>query len=207
MARGRRMSRRSGPKRKVYWVGQQEGLSGISLIASTPAGGYGLCVSWWTVWPSDRLDPVRGDVMASDRTLAKTILNCHLGNDLGSLIPSLADPPVEWCLGLIAYDGGFDPSFYEQASWTGATPGAPPHPCLQSDDDWIIRLPFMFLVNGQEQGPAVETFIISKAMRKLPPGVGVLAVLGGFSIDAGGVTSTIDACFDFRHLLKAGYVT
>lgn len=200
--RGR--GRRTTTKRKSYWVGAVESFNEFQLITATPAGGYGLSATFWTVWPSDRVDPLRNDNTAADRTLVRTILNAQFGVNLGTVIPAPIDPAV-WCLGLIAFDGGFDPSFYDQASWNGATPGAPPHPVLNIDDDWIIRLPFCFTSDGQYQGPAIEPFMMSRAMRKLPPGWGVLGVVGGWCNDPNGATHTLSMMADFRHHLKMGY--
>lgn len=203
--RGRRTLRRGSSKaRKTYWLGQQESFDEFQLVTSTPAGGYGLTASWWTVWPSSTFDPVLQDFTAADRTLVRTILNANLGVNLGGIVPGVLSPPVVWVLGLIAWSAN-DPGDYDQQTWTGTSPGKPPHPCLDADDDWIIRLPFCFTVDQTYQGPAVEPFIMSRAMRKLPPEMGVLGVVGGFSTDPNGSTNTLQLIADFRHAIKQGY--
>jgi len=109
--------------------------------------------------------------------------------------------PVTVVYGLIAWDS-IDPETFENVVTTGIAP----NPAWAPFYDWIIRVPFTFTTTGQVEVIAAETFINSRAMRKLPPNTGVLACLGQQQpTEEGGGSTDVNFMFDVRHLLRQGY--
>lgn len=114
-------------------------------------------------------------------------------------------PPDFLFFGLIAQDAGTDPSQLENAFGARTSVITPPLPGDDPEDDWIIRVPFGFLVPGQEMTNVTPQFAQSKAMRKCPPNTGILAVVQ--HIDPLGVigNSTFSWALDVRYVVKSGY--
>jgi len=143
--------------------------------------------------------------MPIDETLVRTILNCQIVWNALVQSPVL---PTFITFGLIAFDGGAFPEEYDNRLFSLLSVGVPvpPNPNVDVDDDWIIRLPFCFCVDGLIQQPANELFIQSRSMRKLPPGTGILACLGAYTLGDPVATTTPTVSFlcDVRHMLKSG---
>jgi len=204
--RRRRSSRRSGPKRKLYWTGATFSANQIELANA----GFGEVMSAWFKWPSglqdfggaSATDVNEGFVTASDETLVKTILstNCTL-NLQGVLQDHFLCTGV---VGLLTWDASIvsandvdvvvDPS------------GIVPNPARDYSADWIIRQPFSFCRDNFSIAPQESIFITSKAMRKLPPRTGILFVFGFEDILASPEESVEwDLQVDCRMLFKSGY--
>lgn len=165
---------RQSSSRKTRWTGFLWQGDSIALEARQGTSSW---VSFWAKWPGDGLND-DGFPEPSDETLVRYVGNVVCGLGLSALVPGLI-PPVDACFGLIAFDGGQYPEYYDNNAYQELSSGvAPPHPIVNADDDWIIRLPMQFVVNGSYQGPADATFLNSQAKRKLPPGTGILAVFG-----------------------------
>jgi len=194
-----RSSRR--PRRNVKWLGAQWAFANLTMNARP---GESQWTSFWVRWPSSAVDQasVSQGSMPLDETLVRTILNCQLVWQ--AVAPGVTNP-VFATLGLIAFDGGQFPEFYDLTIFQeGASFVAPPNPNLENDDDWIIRLPFVFCTDGAIQQPGSNLFIESRAQRKLPPGTGLLAVLAAYSVIDEANTPTFYFGADFRCLLKSG---
>jgi len=201
--RKRRGSRSSA--RKTHWTWQGQRTSGIELQTADEFSQPPEYVSVWMRWPSGFTDPQTDHPMPSDETLVRTIQNVIIGVNLGSLITG-AIPTLHACWGLIAHDAGHDPTSYDGIVWNTTDIGAPPHPILDADMDWVHRVPAMFVADKTFQGPAVESFVQSRAMRKLPPGTGILGVFGGITIGATvDVIRTFDLGIDCRMAFRSGY--
>jgi len=199
----RRAGRRSGKSsRKTHWT-----WTGIRASASLDVGEGGdpEYFSAWVRYPSGFIDPRIGHVMPSDETLVRMIVNANVLFE-GSDLTTAPTSPVHACIGFIAHDGGHDPATYDAAVWAASSLGAPPHPLLDADFDWTLRLPFIFTATKSFQGPGDRIFIESRAMRKLPPQTGILMVFGPLSI--GGVANNpkgFDLGIDCRQALRSGY--
>jgi len=198
-----RRSRRSGrsSSRKTYWAGSQWVGNEVTFADDASSA------SFWARWPSNFNDPhtVANSVTPSDETLVRTILNMQmLTNDD---IISFVTAPKIMTFGLIAFDGGQSPDFYDAVSFAQGASVGPPLPASQPGEDWIIRLPMIFQQANSFQGPVATQFIESKAMRKLPPGTGLLGVLE-YS-DVLGVLGETNWSFgfDIRMAFRSGYTT
>jgi len=143
--------------------------------------------------------------MPSDETLVRTVQNVVCGVNISSFLPG-AIPALHAVWGLIAYEGGHDPSSYDGTVWNISDIGAPPHPVLDSYMDWIHRVPMLFVADGTFQGPGDITWIQSRAMRKLPPDFGILGVFGATTIGLDeSAPRTFDVGVDCRMAFRSGY--
>jgi len=189
----RRHVRRSSRSnlRKKYWSGHKFSASDLTIDGVD-------VVSSWARWPSGLRDPESDEVMAQDETYSRVILGGIVSLQI-NVVP--AAHPVTVVYGLIAWDS-IDPETFENVVTTGIAP----NPAWAPFYDWIIRVPFTFTTTGQVEVIAAETFINSRAMRKLPPNTGVLACLGQQQpTEEGGGSTDVNFCFDVRHLLRQGY--
>lgn len=159
----------------------------------------------WVKWPGDSVDPQFGlDALEpSDETLERTIINSQVL--AAGLTPGTIDP-VMFVIGLIAFDGGGAPGFYEGAIFdpTGASLVFPPQP-IDAHADWIIRQPFIFNSVQSYQGPGADIFIQSRAKRKLPPGRGILVVAQYFDLTGNAGNTSFAFGMDVRLAVKSGY--
>lgn len=197
--RGRSTSRRSG--RKTRWdYSLFQGLVAFDVVAAAPY----TWVSSWMKWPADRIR-VNDDnfIEPSDETLVRSLVKVGLTNLTNDTITG-------WCVGLLAFDGGEYPEFYDKATFNTSALVAPPHPITQADDDWILRYPIEFSVtSGLPAFTNVEPSPLwteSRAMRKLPPGTGILAVVGAINTLSGGAPPQQFAfSIDCRLAIRTGY--
>lgn len=199
----RRRLRRSGRSsgRKTYWAGSQWAGNEVDF----PDDASSAC--FWARWPSNFNDPhtAANSITPSDETLVRTILNMQmLTNDD---IITFATSPKIITFGLIAFDGGQSPDFYDAVSFGAGADVGPPLPASQPGEDWIIRLPMVFQQANSYQGPVATQFIESKAMRKLPPGKGLLGVLEYTDIFGTLSSTNWSFAFDIRMAFRSGYTT
>jgi len=206
MARRMRRSRgRSGKSggRKTYWLGQSELFleQPIDPGVVSPASALGEVATWWTIWPSDAQDPENNDIVTSaDRTLVRTIISASVRTP--QILPGFGiNEPIQFCVGLIAWDSE-DGFFFDQNIFPA---GYVPDPIADKDADWIIRLPFTFPVYNLFAYNQAETFIVSRAMRKLPPKTGILACVSTLTFNDL-ATRSWNMSLDVRHAVRSGYV-
>jgi len=197
--RGR--SRKSG--RRTFWT---HGLwQADAIVSSTdlPGDDYNW-YSFWFRWPSGFEDINTGSTtpQGSDETLVRVV------SSLSSSYEGLASfvPPLDLVFGLIAFDGGSKPEFYDLATFGSVGSFvAPPHPVVDASDDWIIRIPFNFMTDGAFGSVTSESFIQSRAQRKLPPGTGILGVVGPSNLVGDPTTPTNSWSWDVRMAIRSGY--
>lgn len=207
----RRFSRRrhrssSGKARKTRWGGGIFQGENVALLTGSPATSAPYSwVSSWMRWPSGGIDPGPNRVVPSDETLVRSLLRTSISVIAGNTVC------FDVCMGLITFDGGSFPEFYDAATFvSNVSFVAPPHPIIDIDDDWIIRQPFPV---SSASGVSVffnqidtELWDQSRAMRKLPPSVGVLIVLGiNNFISVGPPLATVNWTSDVRLALRSGY--
>jgi len=203
VARFRRSRRTSGrgARRKVKWINGQFAIDSVTFDANPDQDQW---TSWWLRYPSTQSDPfvVNPGVTPEDETLVRLLVNAQIIWE--ALVPA-PNVPLCMCLGAIAFDGGEFPDFYDLAIFQrGVSLVAPPNPITEADDDWIIRLPFCFGSDGQIQTPGSEIFLESKAMRKLPPGTGILVVAAFRTLFDVALTPTVTLMSDWRAVIKSG---
>lgn len=190
--RGFRSRGRSNRKsRKSYWSGFRFTGVGVELAGVDVATA-------WAHWPSGLRDPDSGEITAQD----ETIVRCLVGATVDVAFDVTGPNPFVAVLGLIAWDS-ISPNDLHKV----VTVGAAPNPAWGAQYDWIVRIPFTFTGTGTVEVTAADTWINSRAMRKLPPNTGLLACLGlqdpilGIDSD----TYTMGWSADFRMLFKQGY--
>lgn len=203
---GSRRRRTGRSSRKTRWLGSLwQGLNVLMAAGSPSIGSPYQWVSFWLKWPAGSEDPLADHrVEPSDETLVRTLLRT-------SLTWQANTPDVyQACFGAIAFDGGDFPDFYEQGSFvSNVSLVAPPNPIIDSDDDWIIRQPY---ANTNFTGfsftnPPLENqlWTESRAMRKLPPNTGVLAVLAVSNALSLAPTVALNWSLDARLAVRSGY--
>jgi len=203
--RGRSRRSRSGRKsRKSYWNGFQFQGQEVSIQI---APGQGTTASFWAKWPSQIPDgstgvETLGFPTASDETLVRSITGANMTLRLRGVLQDTVI--VSAVFGLIAWDSG--PTTANDLELAINDPGIIPNPAIDWGNDWIVRLPFQFTRDNFSLTNQAESFIVSRAMRKLPPGTGILGILGGLSLLAEGTDALeFDWAIDGRLLLKSGY--
>jgi len=205
--RRRRSFRRSGkPKRQLYWTGATLSLNQVELANA----GFGEVVSSWFKWPSGLLDfggssqtdANEGLIQPSEETLVKTILSTNCTLNLQGVVQGHF--MATGVFGLLVWDAStasaVDLDVVVDAS------GQVPNPARDLAADWIIRQPFAFTRDNFSIAPQEAIFITSRAMRKLPPRSGILAVFGYEDILASPEDSVEwDLQVDARMLFKSGH--
>lgn len=201
-----RRSRRSTKKsnRKVFWQSAVFAGQDVPLALTDVA-------SFWAKWPSGLYDPRRTSPegstspTASDETWTKCILQSTTQVPVQGVLPQTL--PMEVVLGLIAWDAANQASAdaLELQVTNIADPGSAPSPALRADLDWIIRVPFCYIADNLFSFAADATFLVSRAMRKLPPSTGVLICIAALQPLDAEATTTINWSVDVRYLLKSGY--
>jgi len=205
--KGRRpRARNNASRRKLRWHPSQ--FAGDSVVFQAQPGASEW-VSFWAKYPASEFDPDalaqdEPSVEPSDETLVRTLNQATVGWE--GAVPGF-ESPTTVAFGLIAFDGGQYPKNYDLGIFQeGVSLFAPPSPILEADDDWIIRLPFTFVADGQIQNLGDQLYIQSRAMRKLPPGRGVLAVIHPYTILAAASSPvTLTWMWDMRLLCKTGW--
>lgn len=204
--RGRSSRRRTGrSSRKTRWnQGVWQGLNIVFAAGSQAIGSPYSWVSFWAKWPAGHDDPVSNHLEPSDETLVRSLMRTSLTWQAGT--PDI----YEACFGLIAFDGGDFPDFYEQGSYvSNVSLVAPPNPIVDADDDWIIRQPYFntSFTGFSFTNPSLEdaTWTESRAMRKLPPDTGILAVLAVTNVLSLAPVISLNWAADFRLAIRSGY--
>lgn len=208
----RRFGRRSGRRRtgrgsrKTRWTGAIFQASNIAFLSGSPATGAPYTwVSSWARWPSAGIDAGSERVVPSDETLVRSIMRTSVSIVEGNTVP------FDICMGLIAFDGGHSPEFYDAATFTSNVSFvAPPHPIIDIEDDWILRTP---IVSSAASGvaasflpPDTDLWDMSRAMRKLPPDTGILVVIGiNNFLSVGPPLVTLNWTADIRMAIRSGY--
>jgi len=198
--RSRRSHRGSSRKtRKTYWnaaamVGQE-----IELFQGDVATS-------WVKWPSGLFDaqvvsPEGSQVITpNDETWIRSITSSTVSLRLQGALPETL--PCQVNIGFITWDA---PNSAVAADYDNQVVGNAPSPTLDGSADWIQIIPFVFTHDAVQEIAQAETFIVSRAMRKLPPMTGVLACVSALQLLDGEASTTIDWSFFCRYALKAGY--
>lgn len=195
--RRRSSRRRTSSGRKTYWAFAQPQL--LETTFNSPRQ----CYTGWASYPSGHVDPVTSRLIPSDETAVRVIMNSQLLYNTDAL--EFVTSPVLATIGLIAYDGGTNPSYYDGTLFSPTSAGAPPFPNLNAGDDWIIRQPMIFQAGNSYQGPVATQFIESKAMRKLPPGRGILWCLEVTDPNSLLGSMTFSGGSDIRIAMRSGF--
>lgn len=215
-ARGRRrFSSRRSSARRTRWVENTFGLA-VTLESDPTTGNQ--WASFWAKWPAS-LAPLSHVVAPNeefvitnepvDETLVKTLTWVNGLALTPGAAGSVTNPP-NLTYGIIAFDGGEYPDFYDFAIFdSNASFVAPPNPTRQGDDPWVITNS-LFLVNEslffENQGNDLHNRT-SAAKRKLPAGTGLLFVVGVTNVFSDGestpVTLNIGGCI--RMAARSGF--
>lgn len=179
---GSRRSRRFGmgrSVRKTRWTGA---IMQADVILET-GNIQREWVTFWAKWPAGRFDPQTTDLDGntrlepSDETLVRTITHLSGVFELDQS-PGIGVPAKSIAYGLISFDGGDFPEAYEGAVFSSTSLFQPPNPATDLQDDWIWRYEVGGLVTRESFGNVSPFDEESKAKRKLPPGTGILGVVG-----------------------------
>lgn len=186
--RRRRSARRSGGRRsgrRTRWLGIDWGL-GVTLNSNPDTGRE--WVSFWAKFPASMADTAR-DIPADeesvisnepvDETLVRTFCTLN-GNVLVPGTGGAATNPTNFVFGIIPFNGGEFPEFYDFAIFQEVSSlVAPPNPIIQIDDPWVFRTA-SFASNEVQvfSNGFADLAFQSRAKRRLPAGVGLLCVLG-----------------------------
>lgn len=200
--RGRisRRRRSSGPRRRNNWS------SAFLASRSFTIPNDGSVLTAWAKWPAGLRDqgggvPTEQEVTSVDNTLVRTIVGANVTLDLFGLTQTQVN--VIGVFGLIAWDASQDAAGALDGVLTAA--GEAPDPARDSSAEWVIRLPFTFTRDNFSLGNIAETFIVSRAMRKLPPRTGLLMCFGNLMpLDNSNDSANFDVTFDIRMLFKSG---
>lgn len=202
-----RTRRGSGRKaRKSYWIGASLSIANVDFANA----GFGEVATGWMKWPSGLLnfqtenptEQNEGFIEPNDETLVRTIVSANCTLNLHGLVQLRA--LYTGVFGIIAWDA-YTSTAVDLDSAVQPS-GVVPNPARDMGADWIIRLPFSFTRDNFSIGNIAETFIVSRAMRKLPPRTGLLGCFGFEALLAppDDVTS-FDLQADIRMLMKSGY--
>jgi len=182
----------AGHKRQVQWGGAYFLGSEVQFIPVGPNEPSDV-VNFWFRWPTGNPDPLNNDDTPPECTLIKTMSAPVIRTDNTS---TQANDQIIIFAGLISWDA-IEPLDF------GVTAGVFPNPA-DASFDWIWRTTFLL----QQQNTVIsastggtESTYISKAMRKLPPGTGVVGLLS--MVNFSGVTLRVSWSWDVRYAVKA----
>lgn len=203
----RRRSRISGrkPRRQTNWTGLIFQGSRVELTAAGTQGYNGADIATaWSVWPSgsltsaiNQVDSAVAVVTPEDTTVVRTIHSGQITYDLQGLTQDYR--PLNLYVAGIAWDSQ-EPE-HEHGNilqWPEI-----PHPADPSQE-WLFRVPVCMTVDNFVTNYAVEPWVDTRAMRKLPRSTGILVLVGLADFLNDGSTSEVGWSLDVRHLLKAG---
>lgn len=200
MRRGR--SGRSSRKTRWQYAFWQGGVTADSDLV----GGVYNYFTFWLKWPADRVTVVDAvgtpGIAPSDETVVRQL--CRLNVTLDPTTAGFRSP-LNVVFGAIGFDGGADPTPYDLATFSGGTAFRPPHPILDAHDDWMMRIPMNFLYASNQVPSLEDVFVQSKAKRKMPPGTGVLGVIGVGNVLEDDLQSTFYWSIDWRAAVRSGY--
>jgi len=204
-------SRRSSSSRsrKTRWLGAVGSIT--TDLETNLASGFEW-VSFWAKWPASLSS---GGTLTSqqvpsnepvDETLVRTILDVSIHLDPAGSAGTIT--PVNSVFGLIPFDGGEYPDFYDFATFQdGVSAVAAPHPIINGDDDWIIRDTWpMLLSDSVYTLPGTDLYNQSRSKRKLPAGRGILAVFAPLEVRGSSPqTHGFNIGFDIRMAVRTGF--
>lgn len=213
MARRRFRSRgtRSRSARKIRWLSQAWTLD--TILDADPVGG-GEWVSFWAKDPASRETRATfAQDVAVKEPVDETLVRMHSAFVGQILVPGTAGqaPLVTVTHGVIPFNGGNKPEFYDFAIFDSSSLIAPPSPLFDGDDPWVWM---NWSSNGgaeskgEATGTGYERVEWVKSMRKLPAGVGLLHVVHALAInEIGGspIDTTIRYCGNHRMAMKSGF--
>jgi hypothetical protein len=175
-------------------------------------------LSFWVKWPAslqnvgDSVSPF-GNVAPFNEPVDETLVRMRTVNDVRFSTPGTAGvaPVVNSALGIIEFDGGNTPEFYDFATFSsGGSFVSPPHPMFQADDQWIWRWTGCNMGSElwEKSNPGYELADWTKSMRKLPAGAGLLMVIANLAILSAGdgsIPVTVTGGGDTRMWVKTGF--
>lgn len=210
----RRGHSRSRSSRKTRWTG---GIwqGDFTFNGDVNSNGIGLFhwVSFWFKWPAGHNAPQIAGIPAdatsrvepSDETLVRTKVNFDATTAYNGVIA----PVQTWDIvaGLIAWDGGDFPEFFDLGIFSSSSFVAPPNPAINPDDDWILRNSYgVANANPRVIGDTTDTYLNSLAKRKLPPDTGILGVIGVANVlQDDTVFLELTWNWDVRFAVRTGY--
>lgn len=205
-----RSTRRGGRSRRIRWDGQVVAVShGLDANPSD--------YSWLSFWVKDPASMQRSTAItppgsvATNEPVDETLVRLFSHLDVTYNIPGTAGaaPIVNIAWGIIPWQGGEVPDFYDGATFSlSGSLVAPPHPIFQIDDPWVWRSDhgngtlevFQFSSDQYEKNEWV------RSMRKLPAGVGLLCVIGVLApLQTTSTLVNINAAVTQRYAVKSGF--
>lgn len=213
MARFRRRFRSHrgrGSRRKIRWAGQFVSEQGLILDANPNDYSY---TSFWVKDPASMARStafVAPNVIETNEPVDETLVRLynHLDTTIRITGTSGIAPVTIISFGIIPFDGGEVPGFWDFAVFSTTSLVAPPHPMFQVDDPWVLRIDFSNggLETAQFSSDQYERNEWVRSMRKLPAGLGLLGVLGCIAPSQDVSTPvTFDAGFIQRYAVKSGF--
>lgn len=184
--------------RRVRWLGSHVWFESEAFPHLTIA-------TWWLKQPGDTVNLFLATEGSepSDETLIRTLWWPVVSVNNSSVLTGTGF----LTFGVIAFDSE-DPVLFQAQIFAGGSSDTPDP--YYSSTDWILRKQYIF---PGASAPGLSTVIFypttdfdmqSRAMRKCPPGTGILGVLSWHSPNLG-QTATLSAGVDGRIALKSGY--
>jgi len=197
----RRGRRSSSSRRRVNWVASF--FQGNSIVLDQPSVAV-----YWAKWPSGLTGDISGTggtilPAAVDDTWIRALVEGNVKLHTHGAVPTTNTTTVAF--GLIAWDTA-NPAALEA---TVVGNDVAPSPVLNAGLDWLLRIPFTFVQDNFVLSISADTWINSRAMRKLPPNTGILGCLAAvdyLDTDATPI-QTVSWNFDVRGAYKAGGYT
>jgi len=185
----RRRSVRSSARRAVNWQG------GWITSNSPQVFNHGDVAVFWSYWPAGQPDFTFDPpfVNEPDQTVIRTLVKFNLIDNTPAV------PSGFWTFGITPFDA-VNPESYDVVH---VGPGIVPDP-FYPGEDWMIRIQYAsptfdsdFLGHFQ----TVESDVQSRAMRKLPPGTGLLGCLSWNAGD-GATIKNVNFAIGTNHAIK-----
>lgn len=208
-SRGRRFGIGRRSSRKTRWTGS---IFQGDVIFDTAINDNLTWVSLWSKWPAGHFDPFTTDVAESDpprlepsdETLVNTITNLtfvYAPNET----PGASTVATNVAFGLIAFDGGQFPEYYEGAAYDFTALVAPPNPAIDLQEDWLWRMEIGGLFTRSTGSNGTDRLQQVKSMRKLPPDTGILAVVGLCDLASSTAVQELKWNWTTHHAVRSGY--
>lgn len=213
--RSRSRGRRSGRSRKVRWNGST--FSTAVDLQNSPAHGLEY-ITWWIKFPASTLVPANSMPIGGtpsapfNEPVDETLVRLRVGWQIYTAGQSVTGNAAQGTavFGIIPFNGGEFPDFYDFSIFQlGVSLVAPPNPITNVDDPWVYRVGLSYSTEDPataDTETAPESYVDVRSMRKLPAGVGLMAVLGVANLlnpDTGSTTVRFDG--DVRYAVKSGF--
>jgi len=206
-SRGRSSSK---TRRRVSW-------NGVWANGDVDLGSQGNDQQYliWTKWPAGLVETTSetgiersGLIQPIEETVVKTkvLLSAVVTPDTG-----FSPHTATLCFGITAIENQV-PAIFDNVVQTGGGPGGPnfnPDPAFDLGEDWLYRLTYgLNFGSGSGSffasiGPNYREQWESRAMRKLRPGMGLLAVMS-MKASLPDQSYVVSFSLDVRHLFKSG---